>query len=218
MRFDVYCNGAVLFRCRNGSREFLDNIGLHHREVGDLGPVYGFQWRHFGAAYSDMHADYTGAGVDQLKDCIEKIKTNPTDRRIVLTAWNPADLAIMALPPCHMFCQFYVANGELSCQMYQRSADMGLGVPFNIASYSLLTRLVAQVCGLKAGDFVHVIGDAHVYLNHVDALREQVKRIPKAFPKLKINPAVTDIDSFQYSDFTVEDYKPDAAIKMKMAV
>lgn len=165
-----------------------------------------------------MHADYTGAGVDQLKDCIQKIMTNPTDRRIVLSAWNPADLSIMALPPCHMFCQFYVANGELSCQMYQRSADMGLGVPFNIASYSLLTRLIAQVCGLKAGDFVHVIGDAHVYLNHVDALREQITRVPKSFPTLKINPEISDIDSFQFSDFTVEGYSPHAAIKMKMAV
>ncbi|CAM9610379.1 unnamed protein product, partial [Laminaria digitata] len=128
----------------NGSREFLDGLGLTEREEGDLGPVYGFQWRHFGADYTDMHADYTGKGVDQLAECIEKIKTNPEDRRIVLSAWNPKDLGKMALPPCHMFCQFYVANGELSCQMYQRSADMGLGVPFNIASYALLTRLVAQ--------------------------------------------------------------------------
>ena len=125
---------------------------------------------------------------------------------------------IKALPPCHMFCQFYVSNGELSCQMYQRSADMGLGVPFNIASYSLLTRMVAQVCGLQAGDFVHCIGDAHVYANHVEALQEQIIRQPKAFPKLKINPSVTDIDGFKYSDFTIEGYNPDASIRMKMAV
>lgn len=202
----------------NGSREFLDNLGLSHREEGDLGPVYGFQWRHFGAPYVDMHTDYSGQGVDQLQECIQKIKTNPSDRRIVLTAWNPTDLGIMALPPCHMFCQFYVANGELSCQMYQRSADMGLGVPFNIASYALLTRLVAQSCGIKAGDFVHCIGDAHVYLNHVEALKEQLKRVPKSFPKLRINPEKTDIDSFEFSDFTIEGYKPDATIKMKMAV
>ncbi len=117
-----------------------------------------------------------------------------------------------------MFCQFYVANGELSCQMYQRSADMGLGVPFNIASYSLLTRMVAQVCGLKAGDFVHVLGDAHVYLNHVDALKEQIKRVPRKFPTLKINPDVKNIDSFEYKDFTIEGYNPYSAIKMKMAV
>jgi thymidylate synthase len=116
----------------NGSREFLDKNGLGHREEGDLGPVYGFQWRHFGAEYKDMHADYTGQGVDQLRQCVERIKSSPEDRRIIMTAWNPADLAKMALPPCHMFCQFYVANGELSCQMYQRSADMGLGVPFNL--------------------------------------------------------------------------------------
>ena len=202
----------------NGSREFLDSRGLHHREEMDLGPVYGFQWRHFGAVYEDMHTDYEGKGVDQLKDCINKIKNTPTDRRIIMTAWNPADLDKMALPPCHMFCQFYVANEELSCQMYQRSADMGLGVPFNIASYSLLTVMMAQVCGLKAGEFVHTIGDAHVYSNHVEALQEQIKRVPRAFPKIEINPNVRDIDEFKYSDFTIVGYSPDAAIKMKMAV
>ncbi|KAJ1429616.1 thymidylate synthase-like protein [Ochromonadaceae sp. CCMP2298] len=202
----------------NGSREFLDSRGLGHREVGDLGPVYGFQWRHFGAQYTDMHADYTGQGVDQLLECVEKLKSSPEDRRIIMSAWNPSDLDKMALPPCHMFCQFYVAAGELSCQMYQRSADMGLGVPFNIASYSLLTAMVAQAAGLKCGDFVHAIGDAHVYANHVDALREQLDRTPRAFPKLRINPSVTEIDQFQLSDFTIEGYQPDASIKMKMAV
>ena len=154
----------------NGSREYLDKVGLGHREEMDLGPVYGFQWRHFGAEYTDMHADYAGKGVDQLAEVIDKIKNNPNDRRILLTAWNPAALKEMALPPCHMFCQFYVANGELSCQMYQRSCDMGLGVPFNIASYSLLTCMIAQVCGLKPGDFVHCLGDTHVYSNHVEPL------------------------------------------------
>lgn len=144
----------------NGSREFLDSRGLSHREVGDLGPVYGFQWRHFGAKYKDMHTDYTGQGVDQLAECIDKIKNNPEDRRIIMSAWNPADLDVMALPPCHMFCQFYVdtKKNELSCQMYQRSADMGLGVPFNIASYALLTHMIAHVTGRKPGDFVHTIG------------------------------------------------------------
>ncbi|WRX15350.1 Dihydrofolate reductase domain - like 1 [Theobroma cacao] len=132
----------------NASRDFLDSIGLTDREEGDLGPVYGFQWRHFGARYTDMHADYTGQGFDQLSDVIDKIKNNPNDRRIILSAWNPSDLKLMALPPCHMFAQFYVANGELSCQMYQRSADMGLGVPFNIASYALLTCMIAHVCGM----------------------------------------------------------------------
>jgi hypothetical protein len=139
--------GVGVARVSAGSREYLDSIGLQHREEGDLGPVYGFQWRHFGAEYTDCHADYSNKGVDQLAEVIHKIKTNPTDRRILLTAWNPAALKEMALPPCHMFAQFYVANGELSCQMYQRSCDMGLGVPFNIASYALLTCLLAHVCG-----------------------------------------------------------------------
>lgn len=202
----------------NGSREFLDSRGLSHREVGDLGPVYGFQWRHFGAEYKDMHSDYSGKGVDQLIDCINKLKSTPEDRRIIMSAWNPADLDKMALPPCHMFCQFYVANNELSCQMYQRSADMGLGVPFNIASYSLLTYMIAQVCGMRLGDFVHTIGDAHVYLNHVDALKEQLARTPKPFPKFKLNQNVKNIEEFKYEDFVVEGYNPDAVIKMKMAV
>jgi len=202
----------------NGSREFLDNRGLKDREVGDLGPVYGFQWRHFGAEYENMNTDYAGKGVDQLAAVIDTIKNNPNSRRIVLTAWNPMDQQKMALPPCHMFCQFYVANGELSCQMYQRSADMGLGVPFNIASYSLLTRLVAQVCGLKAGEFVHAIGDCHVYLNHVEPLRQQLEREPRPFPTLEINPEVKSIDGFKFSDFKIVDYNPYKSIKMKMAV
>ena len=206
----------------NGSREFLDSRGLQHREQGDLGPVYGFQWRHFGAEYKDMHADYTGQGVDQLADCINKIINNPEDRRIVMSAWNPADLELMALPPCHMFCQFYVdtAKNEVSCQMYQRSADMGLGVPFNIASYALLTHMIAKVTGRKAGDFVHTIGDAHVYLNHVDALKEQLERKPRAFPKLKLKDGkeYNDIDGFEFDDFEVVGYKPHKTIKMKMAV
>lgn len=202
----------------NGSREYLDSIGLGHREEGDLGPVYGFQWRHFGAEYKDMHSNYEGVGVDQLAELIHKIKTNPTDRRLVLTAWNPAALKDMALPPCHMFCQFFVADGELSCQMYQRSCDLGLGVPFNIASYSLLTCMVAQVCGLKPGDFVHVLGDAHVYANHVEPLKEQLKNAPRHFPKLNLNSAKTDIDSFVFDDFEIVDYKPHKKIAMQMAV
>eukprot|EP00281_Chroomonas_sp_CCMP1168_P021164 CAMPEP_0206237660 /NCGR_PEP_ID=MMETSP0047_2-20121206/14386_1 /ASSEMBLY_ACC=CAM_ASM_000192 /TAXON_ID=195065 /ORGANISM="Chroomonas mesostigmatica_cf, Strain CCMP1168" /LENGTH=488 /DNA_ID=CAMNT_0053662115 /DNA_START=84 /DNA_END=1550 /DNA_ORIENTATION=- len=204
----------------NGSKEYLTKIGLRHREEGDLGPVYGFQWRHFGAEYTDMHADYTGKGVDQLAQVIHTIKTNPNDRRIILSAWNPADLGIMALPPCHMFCQFYVDTdkGELSCQMYQRSCDMGLGVPFNIASYSLLTCLIAHVCNLKPGDFVHVLGDAHVYSNHVEALKVQLERVPREFPTISINPEVRDIDSFKLSDITLNGYNPHAKIAMEMAV
>jgi len=210
----------------NGSREFLDSRGLPDRAIGDLGPVYGFQWRHFGAKYIDMHTNYTGKGVDQLQSCIDKIIHNPEDRRIILSAWNPADLDIMALPPCHMFCQFYVdvSKNELSCQMYQRSADMGLGVPFNIASYALLTHMIAHVTGRVPGEFVHVIGDAHVYLNHVDALKEQIQREPRIFPTLNIkkesgeqgNPC--SIDDFKYEDFEVVGYKPHKSIKMKMAV
>lgn len=204
----------------NGSREFLDNRGLQERDVGDLGPVYGFQWRHFGANYTDMHADYKGQGVDQLAECINSIKNNPCDRRIIMSAWNPTDLKLMALPPCHMFCQFFVdtEKGELSCQMYQRSADLGLGVPFNIASYALLTHMMAQVCGLKAGDFIHVIGDAHVYLNHVDAIKEQLTRSPRPFPTLEINKNKSCIDDFVYDDFTIKGYNPNKSIKMDMAI
>jgi len=202
----------------NGSREFLDKRGLSHREQGDLGPVYGFQWRHFGAEYKDMHTDYTGKGVDQLAECIKTIKENPTDRRILLSAWNPADLHLMALPPCHMFCQFYVANDELSCLMYQRSCDMGLGVPFNIASYSLLTLMIAQVCGLKPGEFIHTMGNAHVYQNHVEPLRTQLERTPRPFPVLKVNEEVKDIDGFKASDFELIGYNPLGKIAMEMAV
>ncbi|XP_054786726.1 bifunctional dihydrofolate reductase-thymidylate synthase-like isoform X2 [Prosopis cineraria] len=201
----------------NASREYLDSVGLAEREEGDLGPVYGFQWRHFGAKYTDMHADYSGKGFDQLLDVVNKIKHNPDDRRIILSAWNPVDLKLMALPPCHMFAQFYVANGELSCQMYQRSADVGLGVPFNIASYALLTCMIAHVCELVPGDFVHVIGDAHIYRNHVRPLQEQLRNLPKPFPILKINPK-KDIDSFVASDFKLIGYDPYQKIEMKMAV
>jgi len=202
----------------NGSRDFLDKRGLSHREEMDLGPVYGFQWRHFGAKYVDMHTDYTGKGVDQLADCIKKIKEDPTDRRILLSAWNPADLKEMALPPCHMFCQFYVANGELSCLMHQRSADMGLGVPFNIASYAALTCMMAQVCGLKPGESIHNMGNCHVYSNHVEPLKTQLERTPRPFPVLKLNPDVKDIDGFQASDFEVLGYNPHGKIAMDMAV
>ena len=202
----------------NGSREFLDSRGLSHREVGDLGPVYGFQWRHFGAQYKDMHSDYTNEGVDQLMECINKVKNNPTDRRIIMTAWNPAHLSEMALPPCHMFAQFNVADGKLSCAMYQRSCDMGLGVPFNIASYSLLTCMMAQVCGLQPGEFIHNLGNAHVYLNHVEPLKEQLKRTPRPFPILKINPLVDEIDKFSFDDFKLIGYHPWGKIAMEMAV
>ncbi|PKK34308.1 thymidylate synthetase [Columba livia] len=202
----------------NGSREFLDKQGFSSREEGDLGPVYGFQWRHFGAEYKDMHTDYSNQGVDQLQKVIETIKTNPDDRRIIMCAWNPKDISLMALPPCHALCQFYVVNGELSCQLYQRSGDMGLGVPFNIASYSLLTYMIAHVTGLKPGEFIHTLGDAHVYLNHVEPLKVQLQREPRPFPKLRILRKVEDISDFKAEDFQIEDYNPHPPIKMEMAV
>jgi len=202
----------------NSSREFLDSIGLHDREEGDLGPVYGFQWRHFGAEYTDMHADYSGKGVDQLAEVINRIKTKPNDRRIIMCAWNPADLNKMALPPCHCLVQFYVADGELSCQLYQRSADMGLGVPFNIASYALLTVMIAHVTGLTPGDFVHTLGDAHVYSNHVEALKTQLEREPKEFPKIAIKRQVEKIEDFNIDDFEVVGYQSHPKIVMDMAV
>ncbi len=219
----------------NSTREFLDSRGLTSNEVGDLGPVYGFQWRHFGAKYVDFHTDYTGKGVDQLQQVIDTLRTNPYDRRIIMSAWNPAgnhpkyvnlltksyvDIPKMALPPCHMFCQFYVSNGKLSCQMYQRSCDVGLGVPFNIASYSLLTIMIAHVCNLELGEFIHVMGDTHVYLNHIDALQVQLEREPRPFPKLRIKLGTQrdSIDSFTPDDFELVDYSPYPKIEMKMAV
>eukprot|EP00051_Salpingoeca_urceolata_P031594 m.12168 g.12168 ORF g.12168 m.12168 type:complete len:320 (+) comp4193_c0_seq1:192-1151(+) len=202
----------------NGSKDFLTQRGLGHREEGDLGPVYGFQWRHFGAQYETMHTDYTGQGVDQLGEIIETLKKNPNCRRMVMSAWNPVDLPKMALPPCHALVQFYVADGELSCQLYQRSADMGLGVPFNIASYALLTVMVAHVCGLRPGDFVHTLGDAHVYLNHVEPLQQQMEREPRPFPTLNIKRKVDSIDGFHFDDFELVDYKPHPKIAMAMSV
>jgi thymidylate synthase len=207
----------------NGSREYLDSLGLTNRKVGDLGPVYGFQWRHFGAEYKDCNTDYSNQGYDQLANIIKTLKTNPYDRRIILSAWNPPAFKEMALPPCHVFCQFYVnfpknSKPKLSCQMYQRSCDIGLGVPFNIASYALLTYMIAMVVDMEPGEFIHVMGDAHVYSNHVDALKEQLTRIPRNFPKLVIKRNVTDIDDFKYEDFEIVDYNPYGPIKMKMAV
>ncbi|CAI2182661.1 15429_t:CDS:2 [Funneliformis geosporum] len=207
----------------NGSREYLDKIGLSHRNEGDLGPVYGFQWRHFGAEYVTCDTDYTGKGVDQLQEVIDKIRNSPNDRRIILSAWNPADLKKMALPPCHMFCQFYVSSGlhhtrSLSCLLYQRSCDMGLGVPFNIASYAILTRMIAHVTGCSPGEFIHTMGDAHIYTDHIDALKIQIEREPKPFPHLEFKREINDIDDFKYSDFIITDYKPHAQIKMKMSV
>ncbi|KAI9839190.1 MAG: hypothetical protein M1819_003183 [Sarea resinae] len=279
----------------NGSRAYLDSIGLSHRAVGDLGPVYGFQWRHFGAAYVDADADYTGQGVDQLRDVVWKLRHTPYDRRIVLSAWNPADLKLMALPPCHMFAQFYVSypgtkppptpstststststtsssssssasqphppasadsttnpttnpnpqnkpQGVLHTLLYQRSCDIGLGVPYNIASYALLTHMLAAACDLVPGTLTHTMGDAHVYQDHVDALRTQLAREPRgaAWPDLVIRRAPGrpedrgwewdgadgggrgvgfGLDGWTEHDFQLGPYDPWPAIKMKMSV
>ena len=217
----------------NGSREYLDSVGLVHREVGDLGPVYGFQWRHFGAEYVDAKTDYTGQGVDQLEEVIDKLKNKPYDRRIILSAWNPADLKKMALPPCHMFAQFYVSfpqtsnghtgsekpKGVLSCQLYQRSCDMGLGIPFNIASYALLTHMLAHVCKLTPGTLIHTMGDAHVYLDHLGALQIQLERDPRDFPEIRIRrESGGSIDGWNAEDFDITGYKPHQGIAMKMSV
>ena len=177
---------------------------------GELGPVYGYQWRHWRTP--------DGREIDQIRDVVAQIRAKPDSRRHIVTAWNPADVDRMALPPCHALFQFYVANGRLSCQLYQRSADLFLGVPFNIASYALLTLMVAQATGLQPGDFVHTLGDAHLYNNHVDQAREQLARSPRAFPRMRLNPQVRDLFAFRYEDFTVEGYDPHPAIKAPIAV
>ncbi|GFE54412.1 dihydrofolate reductase-thymidylate [Babesia ovis] len=201
----------------NGTREFLDKNGFPEREEHDLGPIYGFQWRHFGAKYLDMHADYTGQGIDQLTEIINRIKTNPNDRRLIICSWNVADLKNMALPPCHCFFQFYVRDGKLSCMMHQRSCDLGLGVPFNIASYTILTAMVAQVCGLQLGEFVHNLADAHIYVDHVDAVTTQIARVPYPFPRLRLNPEIKRIEDFKFEDIIVENYVSHPIITMPMS-
>jgi len=202
----------------NVSRETLDKLGFTERPEWDLGPGYGYQWRSaFSGEYKDMNTDYKGQGIDQLKNVIHSIKNNPNGRRHIVCSWNCKDVPNMSLPPCHILFQLYVANGKLSLCMYQRSCDMGLGVPFNIGSYALLTRLIAHVCGLEAEEFVWMGGDVHVYLNHVDALKEQIQRNPLPFPTLEINPLKTDIDCFTFQDFKLENYKSHSPIKMKMS-
>lgn len=177
---------------------------------GNLGPIYGKQWRAW--------RDYNGGTIDQLSEAVETIRTNPDSRRIIVSAWNVADLPEMHLPPCHAFYQFYVADGRLSLQLYQRSADIFLGVPFNIASYALLLMMVAQVTGLEAGDFVHTLGDAHIYTNHFEQVREQLSREPRQLPTMRINPEVKSLFDFKYEDFTLENYNPHPHIKGVVAV
>ena len=177
---------------------------------GDLGPVYGYQWRSWPAP--------DGRQIDQISQVLEQIRKNPDSRRMIVSAWNVADLDKMALMPCHAFFQFYVAGGRLSCQLYQRSADIFLGVPFNIASYAALTMMIAQVSGLKLGDFVHTFGDTHLYMNHLEQAREQLSRQPRKLPTMRLNPAVKNLFDFKYEDFTLENYDPHPAIKAPVAV
>ncbi len=179
-------------------------------ENGDLGPVYGAQWRSWPKP--------DGGTIDQMANLVEQIKTNPQSRRLIVSAWNPVEVDEMALPPCHCLFQFYVADGRLSCQLYQRSADIFLGVPFNIASYSLLTMMIAQVTGLKPGEFVHTLGDAHLYHNHFEQAREQLTRSPKTLPYMRINRQVTDLFSFTFEDFSLENYEADSTIRAPIAV
>lgn len=180
------------------------------REDGELGPVYGKQWRSWSAP--------DGRSIDQIENLVRMLRTNPDSRRLIVSAWNPADIEQMALPPCHCLFQFYVAGGRLSCQLYQRSADVFLGVPFNIASYALLTLMLAQVTGLAPGEFVHTFGDVHLYLNHIEQAKQQLSREPKELPSLKINPSVKDIFGFRFEDFSIEGYDPHPAIKAPVAV
>ena len=176
-------------------------------ENGDLGPIYGSQWR-----------NWNGEGIDQLAQVVDKLKNNPNDRRMIVSAWNVSKIPEMHLPPCHMMFQFYVANGKLSCMLYQRSFDMFLGVPFNIASYALLTMMLAQVCDLEPGEFVHTLGDTHIYHNHFEQVKEQLRREPLPLPTMKLNPQVKDINDFKYEDFTLENYECYGAIKAQVAV
>ncbi len=179
-------------------------------EKGNLGPVYGHQWRSW--------STHDGKSIDQIKSLIEQIKVNPNSRRLIVSAWNVSDISQMKLPPCHAFFQFYVANGRLSCQLYQRSADIFLGVPFNIASYALLTMMIAQVCGLRVGEFVHTLGDAHIYLNHEDQVNEQLRRTPKTKPTMVLNKSINNLFDFTFDDFSLEGYDPYPLIKAPVAV
>jgi thymidylate synthase len=202
----------------NASRDFLDSRNLHHLEENDLGPVYGHQWRFFNADYTTCHDDYTGKGVDQLQYIINCLK-DPVERysrRLVMSAWNPQQIDEMALPPCHVLAQFNVIGNELSCSLYQRSGDVGLGVPFNIASYSFLTHILAKHCGLIAKEFVYYLGNAHIYDDHIEMLKEQVKRKPLQFPTINIQNIHDTIEEYSLDDIVISDYNSHDTIKMVM--
>ena len=187
------------------------------RKEGDLGPVYGHQWRNFGATLRE-DGTYASDGVDQIARLLEQIRTNPSSRRLLVTGWNPREADLVALPPCHTLFQFHVQDGELSCQLYQRSGDAFLGVPFNIASYALLTCMIAQVTGLRPGDLVHTFGDVHLYKNHMDQARLQLGRLPRDLPRLRLNPDVKDLFQFRFEDVSIEGYDPHPAIKAEVSV
>ena len=202
---------------QNASKEFLESCNLNYEE-GDLGPIYGFQWRHFGAEYKDRYTNYDGKGIDQIKQIIQQIKEDPHSRRILLSAWNPADLHKMALPPCHVMCQFYVNKtlNTLDCQLYQRSGDMFLGVPYNIASYSFLTHIIAKLTGYKAGKLIHILGDAHIYINHINAVEKQLERVPIKFPEIEISDTLIDIDTIHENMITINNYQSYERIQADM--
>ena len=203
----------------NSSREYLDSLGMTTRKEGDLGPVYGFQWRHSGAKYVDSQTDYQGQGVDQLQQAVKMLQTDPYNRRNIVCAWNPSDLSEMALPPCHLMFQWYVEeNNRLSLQMYQRSGDSFLGIPFNIASYSMLIHMVAWVTGLTPGRFIHIIGDFHAYEEHLEAIQEQLEREPYPFPTVHFKRPISSIDDFKLEDIEIRDYLCHKTIKANMVV
>ncbi len=216
MRFDL-SRGSIIhellwFISGDTNVKYLQDNGVRiwnewADENGDLGPIYGSQWR-----------NWNGEGIDQLAQVVDKLKNNPNDRRMIVSAWNVSKIPEMHLPPCHMMFQFYVANGKLSCMLYQRSCDMFLGVPFNIASYALLTMMLAQVCNLEPGEFVHTLGDTHIYHNHFEQVKEQLRREPLPLPTMRLNPQVKDINDFKYEDFTLENYECYGAIKAQVAV
>ena len=205
----------------NASRSFLNSQGLHQLRENDLGPVYGHQWRHWNAKYTDCKTDYSGKGIDQLQNIIDVLQKKNTDnnsnsRRLIMSAWNPEQINQMALPPCHVLSQFHVTNNKLSCTLYQRSADMGLGVPFNIASYAFLTHLLAKHCNLEANEFIHFLGNAHIYDDHIDSLNKQLENEIFWPPKLYIKNKYENIEDYKLNDFIIKNYKCHNTIKMKM--